>query len=151
MGAPRILRTTPFRLTLLFLASFAAAASAFLAYIYLATAGEVSRRADANISREMASLEAVYRRGGFGALNQTIIERSTINPALLYLLMDRTWRPSQRLDSEVANCPRPVRPRLGQLRPDRHRCGRRGDAAVGARPRGTALRRGASLRRSGHK
>jgi signal transduction histidine kinase len=93
MGAPRILRTTPFRLTLLFLASFAAAASAFLAYIYLATAGEVSRRADSNISREMTSLDAVYRRGGFTALNQTIIERSTINPALLYLLMDRTGAP----------------------------------------------------------
>jgi signal transduction histidine kinase len=93
MAAPRILRTTPFRLTLLFLASFAAAASAFLAYIYLATAGEVSRRADSNIGREMVSLEAVYRRGGFNALNQTIIERSTINPTLLYLLMDRTGAP----------------------------------------------------------
>jgi hypothetical protein len=44
---PRIFRTTPFRLTLLFLALFAAAASAFLAYIYVATAGEVTRRADA--------------------------------------------------------------------------------------------------------
>ena len=102
MGAPRILRTTPFRLTLLFLASFAGAASAFLAYIYLATAGEVSRRADANISREMASLEAVYRRGGFAALNQTIIERSTINPALLYLLMDRSGAP---ISGSIARSP----------------------------------------------
>ena len=40
MRLPRLFRTTPFRLTLLFLALFAAAASAFLAYIYLATAGE---------------------------------------------------------------------------------------------------------------
>ena len=39
MRLPRLFRTTPFRLTLLFLALFAAAASAFLAYIYLATAG----------------------------------------------------------------------------------------------------------------
>ena len=37
----RILRTTPFRLTLLLLALFAAASSAFLAYIYVATVGEV--------------------------------------------------------------------------------------------------------------
>jgi len=43
---PRIFRTTTFRLTLLFLALFAAAASAFLAYIYLATAGEATRRTD---------------------------------------------------------------------------------------------------------
>ena len=47
MRLPRVFRTTPFRLTLLFLALFAGAASAFLAYIYVATAGEVTRRADA--------------------------------------------------------------------------------------------------------
>lgn len=43
---PSVFRNTPFRLTLLFLALFAASASAFLAYIYGVTAGEVSRRAD---------------------------------------------------------------------------------------------------------
>ena len=46
MRLPRIFRTTPFRLTLLFLALFASAASAFLAYIYVATAGEATRRTD---------------------------------------------------------------------------------------------------------
>ena len=102
MRAPRIFRTTPFRLTLLFLALFAAAASAFLAYIYLATAGEVNRRADATISRELASLEAVYRRGGFSALNQAIIERSTGNQVLLYLLMDRSGAP---ISGSIARSP----------------------------------------------
>ena len=62
MRLPRLFRTTPFRLTLLFLAVFAAAASAFLAYIYLATAGEVTRRADVVLTREMRSLEVVYRQ-----------------------------------------------------------------------------------------
>src|SRR5471030_1831210 len=90
MRLPRLLRTTPFRLTLLFLALFAAAASAFLAYIYIATAGEVSRRADASISREMQSLEAVYRSGGFPALNQAVIERASANHGFLYLLMSRS-------------------------------------------------------------
>ena len=61
MRLPRIFRTTPFRLTLLFLALFASAAFFFLAYIYVATAGEVTRRADAEITAEMASLEAAYR------------------------------------------------------------------------------------------
>ncbi|MEP6967541.1 MAG: HAMP domain-containing sensor histidine kinase [Pseudomonadota bacterium] len=93
MRPPRLFRTTPFRLTLLFLALFAAAASAFLAYIYLATAGEVTRRADAGVSREMQSLEAVYRRGGFAALNQSVIERSSADRALLYLLMDKAGAP----------------------------------------------------------
>ena len=63
MRLPRLIRSTPFRLTLLFLALFAAAASAFLGYIYIATAGEVNRRADAEITREMESLEAAYRVG----------------------------------------------------------------------------------------
>jgi len=90
---PRLLRTTPFRLTLLFLALYAAAASAFLAYIYVATAGEVTRRSDAIVSREMQSLEAVYRRGGFNALNQAVIERSSGDHPLLYLLMSRSGAP----------------------------------------------------------
>jgi Na+-translocating ferredoxin:NAD+ oxidoreductase RnfG subunit len=55
MKLPRIFRTTPFRLTLLFLALFASAASAFLAYIYVATAGEAKRRTDQEITREMHS------------------------------------------------------------------------------------------------
>jgi len=77
MRLPRLFRTTPFRLTLLFLALFAAAASAFLAYIYLATAGEATRRTDQNISREMRSLVAAYDRAGVDAVNQSLIERAT--------------------------------------------------------------------------
>ena len=86
---PRTFRTTPFRLTLLFLALFAAAAAAFLGYIYIATAGEVTRRADAEITAEMTSLEAAYRQGGPDALNQTLIERTTGERPFLYLFMDR--------------------------------------------------------------
>jgi signal transduction histidine kinase len=93
MRLPRLFRTTPFRLTLVFLALFAGAASAFLAYIYLATAGEVTRRADARVSHETASLEAVYRKGGFTALNQAVIDRCSSDQGFLYLLMDRNGAP----------------------------------------------------------
>jgi signal transduction histidine kinase len=93
MRLPRVLRTTPFRLTLLFLALFAGAACAFLAYIYLATAGEVTRRADAHVRAEMRSLQAVYTRGGFSALNEAVIERSSGDHALVYLLMDSSGHP----------------------------------------------------------
>ena len=93
MRLHRVLRTTPFRLTLLFLALFAGAACAFLAYIYLATAGEVTRRADAHVRAEMRSLQAVYARGGFSALNEAVIERSSGDHALVYLLMDPDGRP----------------------------------------------------------
>ena len=93
MRLPRILRTTPFRLTLLFLALFAAAASAFLAYIYVATVGEVSRRADAAINREMGQLLVIYRQGGVDALNQAVVERAPGESKFLYLLMSRTGAP----------------------------------------------------------
>jgi signal transduction histidine kinase len=88
MRLPSVFRTTPFRLTLLFLALFAASASAFLAYIYGVTAGEVTRRADSEISAEMQSLLGVYRQGGVTALNQALIERAADDRPYLYLLVD---------------------------------------------------------------
>ncbi|HEV7384971.1 MAG TPA: HAMP domain-containing sensor histidine kinase, partial [Phenylobacterium sp.] len=93
MRLPRIFRTTPFRLTLLFLALFASAASAFLAYIYVATAGEATRRTDMEITREMHSLVAAYDRAGTNALNQSLIERAASERPFLYLLMDKSQKP----------------------------------------------------------
>jgi signal transduction histidine kinase len=85
---PRLFRTTPFRLTLLFLALFAAAAGAFLAYVFFATAGEAARRTDREIQREMRTLSEVYDRAGVAALNQSLIERATSERPYLYLLME---------------------------------------------------------------
>jgi len=87
MRLPRIFRTTPFRLTLLFLALFASAASAFLAYVYVATAGEATRRTDQEIAREMRALVEVYDRAGLDAVNQSLIERAASDRPFLYLLM----------------------------------------------------------------
>jgi len=104
MRLPRLVRTTPFRLTLLFLALFAAAASAFLGYIYIATAGEAARAADASITREATSLEAVYRQGGFNGLNEAVIERSSSTRGFLYLVMDEGGRP---ISGKGGGTPRP--------------------------------------------
>ena len=93
MRLPRLFRTTPFRLTLLFLGLFAAAASLFLGYIYVATAGEVAIRADQRVLREMTSLEAVQQEGGLAALNQAVIERASVDHPMLYLLMTRDGAP----------------------------------------------------------
>jgi signal transduction histidine kinase len=90
---PRLVRTTPFRLTLLFLALFAGEASAFLGYIYIATAGEAARSADSAILREARSLEGVYARGGFMALNTAVIDRSSGARSFLYLVMDASGQP----------------------------------------------------------
>ncbi|MFN3585123.1 sensor histidine kinase [Phenylobacterium sp.] len=102
MRLPRILRTTPFRLTLLFLALFASAASAFLAYIYVATAGEATRRTDQEIRREMRSLTDVYYRAGVDAVNQSLIERAASERPFLYLLMDPK---GQRVSGSIEESP----------------------------------------------
>ena len=87
MRTPALFRTTPFRLTLLFLALFAAGAGAFLIYIYVATAGEVNRRARAEIMREVRTVNRAYARGGVDAVNQLVIERSITDPLYIGLLM----------------------------------------------------------------
>jgi signal transduction histidine kinase len=90
---PRLLRTTAFRLTLLFLALFAASAAAFLAYVYVATAGEVQQNAEASVRRELVSLQSVYGHGGRTALNQEMIERAAGERPFFYLLMQPDGRP----------------------------------------------------------
>jgi signal transduction histidine kinase len=85
---PSLVRRTPFRLTLLFLALFATAASALLAYIYAATVEEARRRADADVRREVVGLEAVYRERGADALNAAVVQRTLQGGPYLYLLTD---------------------------------------------------------------
>ncbi|MBV9996864.1 MAG: HAMP domain-containing protein [Caulobacteraceae bacterium] len=104
MRLPRLVRTTAFRLTLLFLALFAAAGGAFLAYIYLATAGEAARTADATVLSETAELEAIYHVGGFSALNQAVIERASRTRSFLYLLMTEGGAP---VSGSIAASPMP--------------------------------------------
>ena len=95
MRLPSLFRTTPFRLTLLFVALFAGAASAFLAYIYVVTVGEVNRLADAAQTIEIHSLEGVYSATGRDGLKQALVERTAGGRPFLYLLVDgsgnRIW------------------------------------------------------------
>lgn len=102
MRLPRIFRTTPFRLTLLFLALFTAAASLFLAYVYIATAGEATRRTDQDIRREMRSLVGVYDRAGADAINQALIERASSEQPFLYLLVGKDGR---RISGSIEQSP----------------------------------------------
>lgn len=102
MRLPRIFRTTPFRLTLLFLALFTSAASLFLAYVYVATAGEVTRRTDREIRREMRSLVDVYDRAGVRAVNQSLIQRAASERPFLYLLSDKRGR---RISGSIEESP----------------------------------------------
>jgi signal transduction histidine kinase len=92
MRLPPLFRTTPFRLTLLFLALFAGAAAAFLGYIYLTTAGEVNRVADRAVAQEAHGLEAIYAAGGDAALLRRFAESSANDRPFAYLLTDAAGR-----------------------------------------------------------
>ncbi len=102
MRLPRIFRTTPFRLTVLFLALFSSASMGLLAYIYVATAGEATRRTDQEITREMYSLVAAYDRAGVDAVNQSLIERAASERPFLYLLMDQNHK---RISGSIEESP----------------------------------------------
>src|ERR1019366_9216976 len=102
MGLPQLFRTTPFRLTLLFLALFGAAAAAFLAYIYLSTVGEVTQLADRGVAQEARGLEAIYRAGGGAALLRRFAESSANDRPFLYLLTDAA---GHRLGGSLAAAP----------------------------------------------
>ena len=88
MKLPSLLRRTPFRLTLLFLALFAAAASAILAYVYFASAAEARAKAERDVSAETAVLTGIYQARGVVALNEALIDRTLRDSSYLYLLTD---------------------------------------------------------------
>lgn len=92
MTLPSVLRRTPFRLTLLFLALFVAAAGAILAYVYLASASEARARAEAEIRGEVGVLLSIHRERGVDALNRALVDRTLRGGPYLYLLMDADRR-----------------------------------------------------------
>ncbi|CAN5204176.1 two-component system sensor histidine kinase UczS [soil metagenome] len=92
MRLPSLFRRTPFRLTLLFLALFAAAASAILAYVYFASASEAQSRATKDVQVEFDALTAIYNTRGVDALNSALVERTIRGGPYLYLLTDRAGK-----------------------------------------------------------
>ena len=86
-GFLRLFRAAPFRLTLLSLALFAFAGAIFMAYVYMAAAGEARRRTDAEIRREADSLVAVYNRAGPTALNPVLVTRMAGERRFVYLFL----------------------------------------------------------------
>lgn len=88
MKLPSLLRRTPFRLTLLFVALFAAAASAVLAYVYIASANEARAKTQADVTTEFEVLSGIYRERGANALNAALVDRTIRGGPYLYILMD---------------------------------------------------------------
>jgi len=86
MKLPSVIRRTPFRLTLLFLALFVATASAVMAYVYMASANEARARAESSVRTEVETLTGIYRARGANALNQALVDRTLRGDQYLYML-----------------------------------------------------------------
>lgn len=90
----RLLDTTAFRLTLIYLGLFGVSALALLGYLYVATAGFMTQQTTETIQAEIAGLAEQYRTQGLPRLRQVIEQRSAAQPhrASIYLLADPTGR-----------------------------------------------------------
>jgi signal transduction histidine kinase len=90
----RILRTTTFRLALVYMALFGGSALVLLGFLYWATAGYMARQTDETIGAEIAGLAEQYRQGGLDGLSAAIAGRMSRNPRgnSIYLLADPKYQ-----------------------------------------------------------
>ena len=82
----RLLRTTTFRLALLYLALFLVSVLVLLGFVYWTTAGVAMRQTDETIQAEITGLAEQYRVRGLGGLSDVVAERSRNQRYSLYLL-----------------------------------------------------------------
>lgn len=83
-----LLRTTTFRLALAQAGIVFAFVLALLAYVYLATIGQLNADADLLADQEYAALDRAYAEGGIRRLNQEVVERAARQGPLLYVLAE---------------------------------------------------------------
>jgi len=91
----RLLRSSPFRLAVAYVALFGSSALVLLAFIYWSTAGFMLRQADETIEAEIAGLAERYRIGGLSGLTALIEERLARQPSgsSLYLVTNSNRQP----------------------------------------------------------
>ncbi len=83
-----LLKTSTFRLAVLYLGLFAASAIMLLAYVYWNTAGFLVRQTDEAVQAEITGLAEQYAQGGLPLLVHTVIQRSRDPGSSLYLVLD---------------------------------------------------------------
>ncbi len=88
----RLLHSTTFRFSLLYMFLFGASVLMLLGYIYWTTAGFMERQTDETIAAEMLSLSEQYRLLGLGGIQRGIAKRlsSETGHDSYYLLADNT-------------------------------------------------------------
>lgn len=103
LGRFAFLRTTTFKLALLYAGLFAAFAAGLLLYLYVSTVLYLRSQADERIEAEMAALTAAHTAGGLERLNQSIIERASApGGQFFYLLQDPV---GQKISGDLSALP----------------------------------------------
>ena len=92
---PRLLRSSTFRLALLYASLFLGSMVLLLRFIYWATAGYMDRQTNATIDAEILGLAEHYQSHGLVGLSTIIDERVSRDPrrAAVYLLTDAVFKP----------------------------------------------------------
>lgn len=91
----RLIRSSTFRLALIYMLLFSASVVLLLGFIYWSTAGYMARQTDATIEAEITGLAERYRLTSLDGLVRSINERLKRNPqgSFVYLLTDPSFRP----------------------------------------------------------
>ena len=90
-----LLRSSSFRLSLVYMILFAGSVLLLLGFIYWSTVGFMARQTDATIEAEITGLAEQYREGGLGNLVNILQERVERDPdsSSVYLLASRSFKP----------------------------------------------------------
>ena len=133
MKIAELLRSSSFRLSLIYMVLFAGSVLFLLGFIYWATVGFMARQTDATVEAEITGLAEQYREGGVGSLINILQERIERDPdssssrpfptrrlfpslsasRAFSACRTRMSRPSRRLtDRRKRYAPSPSRPRM---------------------------------------
>ena len=93
MRPAKLLRTSTFRIALVYLALFGLSVVALFAFVYWNTAVFIAEQTDETINAEITGLAEQYREGGLNGLLNVVRERGRDQSQSLYLLADpaRRW------------------------------------------------------------
>ncbi len=144
MRISRLLRSSTFRLAVLYMALFGASVAVLLTFIYWSTAGYMALQTDDTIEAEVTGLAERYRLSGIDGLIRSIDERVSRKPNgdAVYLLTDDQLTP---LIGNLDRWPRVARDSDGWLNFDLEQATSEGEVTHRGRARPFTLRGGYRL------
>lgn len=93
MRRPNLVRSSAFRLTLLYMILFGTSVLGLLAFIYLSTIAVIDRQTEDTIDAEVRGLAEQYREQGLARLIDVVRLRSSVEGSDYYLLTDPNLTP----------------------------------------------------------